>query len=226
MALYVTPVATPVSTEFGNLDANLRFLDDTRLLHPGLAVLEIGCGTGSLLHRLRSSGVDVVGVETNPVRIEESRRVYDDLPIEKVSGSGLPFPDARFDVVLSFDVFEHIPDSDRHLAEVRRVLKPGGWYLLQTPNKWTNAVFETIRWRGLGWRIDHCSLHTYRELERRLVAHGFSVAFDDVKVVTPFFREKVRRYLGPLGTLLLAVANPDRFPQPLRTNFYVRARKS
>ena len=51
------------------------------------------------------------------------------------------------------------------------------------------------------------------------------MAFDDVKVVTPFFRQKVRRYLGPAGPLLLAVLNPDRLPLPLRTNFYVRARK-
>jgi SAM-dependent methyltransferase len=218
-------LTTSVSAEFGNLDANLRFLDDTRLLHAGLRVLEIGCGAGSLLHRLRASGIDAVGVEASRVRIAESRRLYGDLPIEAVEGSTLPFPGERFDVVLSFDVFEHIPDTDRHLEEVRRVLKPGGWYLLQTPNKWTNAVFETIRWRGLGWRVDHCSLHTYGQLARRLAAHGFAVEFDDVQVVTPFFRQKVRRYLGPLGPVLLRVANPDRFPKRLRTNFYVRARK-
>jgi SAM-dependent methyltransferase len=129
-------------------------------------------------------------------------------------------------VVLSFDVFEHIPDSDVHLAEVRRVLKPGGWYLLQTPNKWTNAIFETIRWRSFSrWKVDHCSLHSYAQLRNRLSRHGFAVAFDDVKVVTPFFRQKVRRYLGPGGSALLSLVNPDRWPLPFRTNFYVRARK-
>ena len=47
-------------------------------------------------------------------------------------------------------------------TEVRRVLKPGGWLLLQTPNKWTNSIFETIRWRSFSkWRVDHCSLHNY-----------------------------------------------------------------
>jgi hypothetical protein len=106
------------------------------------------------------------------------------------------------------------------------VLKPGGWYLFQTPNKWTNAIFETIRWRSFTkWKIDHCSLHSYRQLERRLSRHGFEVAFDDVRVVTPFFRQKLRRYLGPAGPMMLAVINPDRLPLPLRTNFYVRARK-
>jgi SAM-dependent methyltransferase len=219
-------VPPSVSTEFGNLDANLRFLEDTRLLRPGLRVLEIGCGSGSLLSRLLASGLDIVGVETSPLRIEEGRRAHGSLPVQLVSGSALPFHDGWFDVVLSFDVFEHIPDSDAHLVEVRRVLKPGGWYLLQTPNKWTNAIFETIRWRSFSrWKADHCSLHSYTQLRDRLSRQGFDVAFDDVKVVTPFFRQKIRRYLGLAGPLLLRLVNPDRLPVPLRTNFYVRARK-
>jgi SAM-dependent methyltransferase len=226
MALYVTPVPASVSTEFGNLDANLRFLQDTGLVRPSLRALEIGCGGGSLLHKLKTSGLDIIGVETSPERIEESHRAYGPLPIQHISGSSLPFPDECFDMVLSFDVFEHIPDSDAHLAEVRRVLKPGGWYLLQTPNKWTNAIFETIRWRSFSkWKVDHCSLHSHTQLRDRLARHGFDVVFDDVKVVTPFFRQKVRRYLGPAGSFLLTIVNPDRLPLPLRTNFYVRAQK-
>ena len=227
------PVGTAVNNprsfptiEFGNLDANLRFLDDTGLLRRGHKVLEIGCGRGTLVHRLTMQGLDVVGVETSETRIEESRALYGALPIERISGTALPFQDEQFDLVLSFDVLEHIPDTQRHLLEVRRVLKPGGWYLLQTPNKWTNSIFETIRWRSVSkWRSDHCSLHTYRQLRRRLSALGFDAALADVKVVTPFFREKVRRYLGRAGLALLAVANPDRLPLRARTNFYVRAHK-
>jgi SAM-dependent methyltransferase len=155
--------------------------------------------------------------------ILESQRLYGDLPIRKVEGSALPFADQAFSTVVSFDVFEHIPDSDAHLAEVRRVLKPGGTYLLQTPNKWTNVVFETIRWRSFtAFRVDHCSLHSYREIQQRFARHGFTTEFFDIPVVTDFFRWKVRRYLGWPGLALLRVANPDRFPLMLRTNFYVR----
>ena len=144
--------------------------------------------------------------------------------LQQVTGTALPFADRTFDIVMSFDVFEHIPDSDAHLREVRRVLRPGGSYLIQTPNKWTNVVFETIRWRSFTrFRQDHCSLHSLGELQRSLTAHGFRVRAYDVAVVNDFFRQKVHRYAGWPGAALLAVVNPDRLPLALRTNLYVAA---
>ena len=224
MTGYDPPASSDV--EFGNLEANLAFLDQTGLLRPGLRILEIGCGRGTLLNELRARGLDAVGVDTSADRLAETRARYGPLPVQQVAGTTLPYDDATFDLVLSFDAFEHIADSDAHLAEVRRVLRPGGSYLLQTPNKWTNAIFETIRWRSFTrWREDHCALHTYGQLARRLARHGFHVEFADVRVVTPFFREKVRRHLGRPGLWLLALANPDRLPRRWRTNFYVRAQR-
>jgi SAM-dependent methyltransferase len=210
--------------EFGNTEANLHFLSAIARLPLTARILEIGSGRGALLRHLLEQGHSVVGVEINADRIEESRRLYGPLPITKVDGTRLPFPDASFDILLSFDVFEHIPDSDAHLEEVRRVLAPEGRYLLQTPNKWTNTVFETIRWRSFtSWRADHCALHTFGQIRRRFERQGFSVEFADVPVVTDFFRRKIRHYLGAPAVALLKVANPDRLPLRLRTNFYVQA---
>jgi SAM-dependent methyltransferase len=212
--------------EFGNLEANLAFLAQAGVPGAGQHVLEIGSGRGTLLHELIGRGIDAVGLEISPDRIAEATTRFGPLPLRHVTGVGLPFVDESFDVVLSFDVFEHIADSDAHLAEVRRVLKPGGWYLLQTPNKWTNTVFETIRWRSFTrWRADHCALHTAGQLERRFRRFGLETTFADVPVVTPFFRQKIRRHLGWPGALLLAAANPDRWPVRWRTNLYLRARK-
>jgi SAM-dependent methyltransferase len=211
--------------DYGNYEANLRFLREAGLAPGSGPLLEIGSGKGRMLDLLRREGYDAQGVEVNGAMIAESRRLFGDLPIRKVDGSALPFADHAFSTVVSFDVFEHIPDSDAHLREVRRVLQPGGTYLLQTPNKWTNVVFETIRWRSFtAFRADHCSLHSYREIKARFASHGFDTEFFDIPVVTDFFRWKVRRYLGLPGLALLRVANPDRFPLALRTNFYVKAR--
>lgn len=212
--------------QFGNLDANTRFIDDTGVLGAPVDVLEIGSGMGSLLHHLRQRGHRAVGVELRQEFIDNAQAYYGPLPIQHVTGVDLPFPDRSFDVVMSFDVFEHIPDSDAHLREVTRVLRPGGTYLIQTPNKWTNVVFETIRWRSFTkFREDHCSLHSLAELTARLRRHGFGdVEPFDVPVVNDFFRQKVRRHLGLLGVGALHLINPDRLPLRFRTNLYVRAR--
>ncbi|HUF47080.1 MAG TPA: oligosaccharide flippase family protein [Vicinamibacterales bacterium] len=216
---------TETSTEaFGNLESNLRFLGQHGV-RTG-RTLEIGTGRGALLAHLRTTGADAIGLDLHHGLLVEARTRHPTLPVVRASADRLPFPDEAFDTVLSFDVFEHVPDSDRHLAEVRRVLADGGRYLLQTPNKWTNTVFETVRWKSFTrWRADHCSLHTYGQLERRLARQGFAVTFADVPVVTPYFRRKVRQHLGWPGAALLAVSQPDRWPRRLRTNFYVRADK-
>lgn len=212
--------------DYGNFEANLRFLHKAIKFNKEMKVLEIGSGKGRLLNYFFRNGYDINGIEISEAMINESNRLYGDLPLDKMSCEALLFKDSSFDVVLSFDVFEHIADSDRHLQEVKRVLKSGGYYLLQTPNKWTNAIFETIRWRSvIKWRKDHCSLHSYWQIKRRLEKNGFEVMFYDMSVLNEFFTLKIKTYLGNFGLFMLEVVNLNKLPRPLRTNFYIKARK-
>lgn len=215
---------------WGNHLSNVEFLGLTGLLATQRKILEIGCGQGLMLSWLAQHGHDAIGIDTNP---EVVAACDDDLTVLGANGDDLPFENASFDVVVSFDVFEHIQDSDRHLAEVRRVLRPGGWYLFQTPNKWTNIPFEILRWSksyGIRHALDflkppeHCSLHTYWQLRRRLHKHGFAVEYYEVPVLNDYFKDKVKKFAGSAGLVALRVLNPDRLPMPLRTNFYVNAR--
>ena len=105
--------------DYGNYEANLRFLREAGLTHGTGRLLEIGSGKGRMLDLLRREGFDAQGVEVNHAMIQESRRLYGDLPIQQVDGATLPFGDEAFSTVVSFDVFEHIPDSDAHLREVK-----------------------------------------------------------------------------------------------------------
>jgi SAM-dependent methyltransferase len=218
---------------WGNYHTNLEFLRRVGLPAPPARILEIGCGKGAILHHLQQAGHAMTGIDVDAAAIAYCRATYPELAAAVASGDDLQFPDRSFDVVLSFDVFEHISDSNRHLREVKRVLKPGGRYLLQTPNKWTNIPFEMLRqWKKFGtgpiesYREllkDHCALHSYRQLKKRFISNGYSLRFVDVPVVNDYFKSKMRTYLGALGPGLLAVANPDRFPMFMRTNFYAEA---
>jgi len=211
-------------SELGNLEANLHFLNETLVIDEEVKILEIGSGRGGLLNYLYHQGYDVKGVDINCSRVEESKRLYGNLPLTVVDSEVLPFADNSFDVVMSFDVFEHIPDSNNHLQEVKRVLKDQGVYLLQTPNKFTNVVFETIRWKSLTkWRQQHCSLHNYWETRRRFKENGFEIQFYEISVLTDFFKNKVERHLGSFGLFIINTINPDKLPLYLRTNFYIKA---
>ncbi len=212
---------------YGNFESNLIFLNNLKLFNKDAKILEIGTGRGALLHHLYSQGFNIQGIEINKELIDEAFRLYGKLPIKLMSGDAMEFEDSSFDIVISFDVFEHIKDSDKHLKEIRRVLKPNGYYLLQTPNKWTNTIFETIRWKSFTkWRKDHCSLHNYWQIIERFHKNGFEVEFYKIPVITDFFKLKIKAFLGKIGLMLLKTINPDKFLHPLRTNFYIKAIKT
>jgi 2-polyprenyl-3-methyl-5-hydroxy-6-metoxy-1,4-benzoquinol methylase len=207
----------------GNLQTNLDFLAETNLLKRGDKILEIGCGIGTIVFELAKRGYDVRGTDLSQVAIEYGRSKYKDIPLQVQPAEALAFEDGAFDVVLSFDLFEHIARIDRHVAEVRRVLKPGGYYLFQTPNKWSNIIFEVLRTRSLGWRRYHPSLHTPGQLRRRLDKYGFRAQFVKMNPINEFTLQKIRQ-LGPIGFVFRHV-DFRRLPLCLQTNLYVVARK-
>jgi SAM-dependent methyltransferase len=233
--LYITdPERKWSRVNLGNLESNIAFLNKTGVLDQRRSVLEIGSGRGSMLRWLVEQGHDTTGIDLDAEFVAECRSA--NLNAIQALGDDLPFEVGTFDAVLSFDVFEHIADSDRHVEEVRRVLKPGGWYLFQTPNRWTNIPYETVRWtREFGIRQlwvreflkppEHCALHNYWQLRKRLESHGFSATFYDIPVVNRYFEAKMKKTFGLPGVLALRLLNPDRLPLPLRTNFYVAASK-
>lgn len=127
-----------------NFNANVQFLEGTGLFNGNIKILEIGCGAGRLTNYLTQKRFNAIGIDISSTLITEGRIHYPDAIIFIASGGDMPIKDFTFDIVLSFDVLEHIPDVDTHINEVRRILKPGGFYLLQTPNKLTNVPFEII----------------------------------------------------------------------------------
>ena len=207
----------------GNLQANLDFLARTNLLQPGDKILEIGCGIGTVVWELARQGYDAIGTDISRVAVEYGRTKYPGIRLEVLPAEELPFDAGTFDVVLSFDLFEHIARIDRHVSEVQRVLKPAGYYLFETPNKLSNVVSATLACRSLKWRRAHPSLHTPGQLRRRLARHGFEARFIKMDRRNEYTRAKLRK-LGPVGRLVEWI-DFTRLPLALQIDLYVVARK-
>lgn len=105
----------------------------------GLEVLDCACGEGYGSRILADSARSVTGVDIDSTSIEHARRRYgrDGLEFVEASALDLPFDDDRFDAVVSFETLEHLAEHDELLSEFRRVLKPGGFLLMSSPDKKT-----------------------------------------------------------------------------------------
>ncbi len=96
-------------------------------------LLEVGCGDGTRLARLRDLGWEVYGQETDPHAASYARDTYA-VPVHLGALEEARFPDARFDAVIMNHVIEHVHDPVRLLRECNRLLKPGGTFVAVTPN--------------------------------------------------------------------------------------------
>jgi demethylmenaquinone methyltransferase/2-methoxy-6-polyprenyl-1,4-benzoquinol methylase/phosphoethanolamine N-methyltransferase len=105
---------------------------------PGESVLDVGCGTGTIAIAIkpRVGGGAVHGIDASTEMIEVARdkaaKARAEIDFQVALIEAIPFPDATFDLVTSTLMLHHLPDGlkQRGLAEIRRVLKPGGRFLV------------------------------------------------------------------------------------------------
>lgn len=93
-------------------------------------VLEIGCGTGVHARLLAEAGARLTAVDLTPTAVDLTKRRLElaglEADVREADAESLPFPDAAFDFVWSWGVIHHSEDTNRVLAEIARVLRPGG----------------------------------------------------------------------------------------------------
>jgi 2-polyprenyl-3-methyl-5-hydroxy-6-metoxy-1,4-benzoquinol methylase len=112
-------------------------------------LLEVGCGSGRFLDRMRRAGWAVQGTDIDPVVAARIRRRYA-IDIDVGELQSLRYAADSFDAVALSQVIEHVYDPRQVLAECRRVLRPGGRLVLATPNARSVAHRRYGRsWRGL-----------------------------------------------------------------------------
>ena len=191
------------------------------------SVLDVGCGDKPYLPYFHGVANEYVGLDVHPG------------PHTDVVGAAesLPFEDNSFDVVISTQMLEHVPDPPRVVREAHRVLRPDGVLLLSTHGTTIYHPYPTDFWRwtqeGLVKLLGDNGEWSYVHLEGAggtMACFGYLVGFYVGVMTRP-------RRLKPVGHVLLAAINtvfaaldrvvPMHFPKPwtLISNFFVVARK-
>ena len=180
-------------------------------------VLENGCGVGMFAEKLSAQGGTVIGLEYDFERAAEAHTRA--RHILNAAGEKLPFPDGKFDLILSHEVIEHVQDDRAAVAEMVRTLKPGGRIALFCPNR--GYPFEThgIYWRGAyhfgnipfvnwlprRWRdklAPHVEIYTRGDLER--LFSGLPVRIVERTIIFGAYDNLIARF-GAFGRVLRGV---------------------
>jgi ubiquinone/menaquinone biosynthesis C-methylase UbiE len=183
-----------------------RMLDDLEVelverYGAGKDVLEVGCGTGLILDRVRGFARSAQGIDLSGGML--ARAAGRGLAVAQASATSLPLATASVDVACSFKVLAHIPDIAGALAEMARVVRPGGWVLAEFYNarslrrlvkalKPPTAVSETTH-----------DEHVYTRYDDAAAIRGYLppelewVATRGIRVITPVAKVLELPVVGP-----------------------------
>ena len=138
-------------------------------------ILDVGCGTGKYVKFFNQNGFTAIGCDNSPIAVKESRKINKDKQIFQASAVRLPFKKGSFDLLTGIHVVEHLTknEAEEFIAETRRVLAPGGFIFLATPNFLSPLrLIQGKKW--CGYRDPtHVNFYTPRSLARLLKSHGF-----------------------------------------------------
>ncbi|NMG08535.1 class I SAM-dependent methyltransferase [Brasilonema sp. UFV-L1] len=101
---------------------------------PGECILDLGCGTGYLTHKIASLGAEVIGIDSALSMIEQARKNYPQLDFEVLDAKKLPFTE-KFDAIFSNAVLHWIKEAEEVVIGINRALKPGGRFVAEFGGK-------------------------------------------------------------------------------------------
>jgi SAM-dependent methyltransferase len=132
-------------------DFTRRFVLDPvmigRVVGRGFATaLDIGCGEGRFCRILRGHGIRATGIDPTAALLRRARELDPDGDYREGRAEQLPFEDGSFDLAISYLTLVDIPDLDAAVAEMARVLRPGGTLLVANLSSFVTAAGEQAHW--------------------------------------------------------------------------------
>ncbi len=157
-----------------------------RRLLPPARVLEIGCAHGGYVALMRWAGYDAIGTEMSPAIVEFAGETFG-IPAHAGRIEELPFRAGEFDTIVLNDVVEHLPDPAATLGHCARLLKPTGFFVIQTPEYKEHLAYDDLVRAGdrfighlHGKNDEHLFLFSRRSVRRLFASLGFpEVAFEN-----------------------------------------------
>ena len=182
-------------------------------------VLEVGCGTGFFLLNLKQAGVVGEGhvTDISPKMVEVARRNAQSLGFEVegrvADAESIPYPDESFDLVVGHAVLHHIPDVERSLREVLRVLRPGGRFLFAgEPTRYGDVIarrLSRLTWAATTRITRLPALASWRRPQQELDESSRAAALEAVVDLHTFPPQDLRRMALAAGAIDVEVATEE-----------------
>ena len=151
-------------------------------LKPHDVVLDAGCGLGRhLRHLARMPELKIFGIDKNTWALTETAKSVAAMPDAQSKDylfsiadiTKLPFADSSFDCVICSEVMEHIPDHEKALKELDRILKPQGTLAVSVPRFFTERICWFISWDYHNEEGGHIRIYKKKQLREMLTRQGF-----------------------------------------------------
>jgi ubiquinone/menaquinone biosynthesis C-methylase UbiE len=175
-----------------------------RYVKKGGKLLEEGCGLGHLVGQLEPD-YETFGMDINHWAIKQAAGVATKTNLICSSAGELPYPNMEFHAIISKHVVEHLPDPEKAINEIGRILSPGGTLILATPN--LSSLLKPLKGKSwIGYQDPtHISLHTSEEWKGMIRSAGmrivrvFADGFWDVPYVRGIPSSVQKLIFGSLG---------------------------